>query len=107
MAKWHGKIGFGVTIETVPGVWVNQITERFYGGEILKSNIQNKPSDQVNNDVLISNRISILADPFATENIPNIQYVEFMGSLWRVSDVEINFPRMIISIGGVYNAVET
>ncbi len=107
MAKWHGKVGFGMSTESSPGVWTNEVISKFYSGDIIKNTIRNSASGEVNDDITISNRISILADPFAVSNLPSILFVEFMGNLWKVSDVEVNFPRMILSIGGIYNGNTT
>jgi hypothetical protein len=31
-------------------------------------------------------------------------YVEFMGTKWKITNVEVQYPRLILSVGGVYNA---
>ena len=103
MAKFYGKIGYAVTTETEPGVWVEQITERSYYGDVIRNVRKLQTSDQVNDDINISNEISIVADPFAYQNCSDIAYVEYMGSKWKVSDVEPMFPRLKLTIGGVYN----
>jgi hypothetical protein len=103
MAKWFGKIGYADTVETDPGIWVEKITEREYYGDVTR-NIRNlQTSGSVNDDVNISNNISIVADPFAYQNFHSMRYIEFMGALWKVSNVEVQHPRLILSVGGVYN----
>lgn len=103
MGKWFGKIGYAVTEETTPGVWVEQITERTYYGDIIRNTRRLQTSDKLNDDINVSNEISIVADPFARDNFHAMRYIEFMGTRWKVSSVEVQYPRLILSLGGVYN----
>lgn len=103
MGKWFGKIGYAVTEETTPGVWVEQITERNYYGDIIRNTRRLQTSDKLNDDINVSNEISIVADPFARENFHAMRYIEFMGTRWKVSSVEVQYPRLILSLGGEYN----
>lgn len=96
-------IGYGITKETVPGVWVDTIIEKEAYGDILKNSRQMDSSDKVNSDISINNRISIVADPYIQENFQFIKYVKFLGISWRVSSVEVEYPRLILTLGGVYN----
>ena len=104
MAKFHGIIGYGITAETKPGVWKDQIVEREYSGDLNKNTRRLQSSDQLNDNIVVSNEISILSDPFANENFHSMRYVEFMGAKWKISNVEVQYPRLILTIGGVYNA---
>lgn len=104
MNKWHGKIGFIDTVETVPGVWKPEITEKTYRGDIVRNSSKwNSNSTSTNEDLNISNSISILADPYLNKNIQSIRYIEFMGGLWDVTSIDVQYPRLVLSIGGVYN----
>lgn len=103
MAKFYGPIGYAVTKETRPGVWEEQITERNYYGDVIRNTRRLQSSDQVNDDINVSNEISILADPFANENFHAMRYVVFMGAKWKISSVEVRYPRLILSVGGLYN----
>lgn len=103
MARWFGKIGFGATVETKPGVWDEQIVERSYYGDLLRNSRRLQTSDKVNDDLNISNEISIVADPYANENFHAIRYASFMGSKWKVTDVEVQYPRLILTLGGLWN----
>ena len=103
MAKYYGIIGYVETVETSPGVWEEQITERNYYGELVRNTSRFQVSDQVNDNVNIANEISIIADPFATQNFHAMRYVEFMGAKWKITNVEVRYPRLILTIGGVYN----
>ena len=103
MAKFYGKVGYGISKETAPGVWVDEIVERPYYGELVRNTRKMQMSDKVIDDINIANEISILADPFARDNFQYIRYVEFMGVKWKVTTIEVQFPRLILSIGGLYN----
>ena len=103
MAKYYGVIGYAETVETAPGVYEEQITERNYYGELVRNASRFQVSDQVNDNVNIANEISVIADPFATQNFHAMRYVEFMGAKWKITNVEVRYPRLILTIGGVYN----
>ena len=103
MAKFYGKIGYGETKEIKPGVWDETITERLYFGDVNKLSRRLKTDDKVIDNINISNEISILADPFAYENFSTIKYVEYMGAKWKVTNVEVKFPRLTLVTGGLYN----
>ena len=103
MAKFYGAIGYAETVETKPGVWEEKITERMYYGDLVRNSRRLQTADNLNDDVNVANDISIIADPFANENFHSIRYVEFMGAKWKVSNVEVKHPRLILSVGGVYN----
>ena len=102
MARFFGNVGYGTPGELVDGVWSDQITERPYKGEVLNEARTLVSSDQVNDDIRLSQRISIVADAFAFQNFTLIKYVEWMGTLWAVPTVEVQRPRLILSLGGVY-----
>ena len=103
MNKYYGKVGFAETKETSPGVWVEDIVEKNYYGDIVR-NIRNlESSGKVNDDISLSNNISIVSDPYAVENFHSIRYVEFMNAKWKVLKVEVNYPRLLLVLGGVYN----
>lgn len=103
MARWYGSVGFVESKETKPGVWTPEITERTYFGEIIQNFRKLESSDQVNDDVNVSNKISIVADPYAELNFHKIRYAEFMGAKWKVGNVEVQRPRLILTLGGVWN----
>ena len=102
MAKYFGKIGYAEQVETAPGVWEEKITERQYYGDVVRNIRRLEPSGNLNDNINASMEISIIADPYAIQNFHAMRYVEFMGSLWKVSSVEVNYPRLILSIGGLY-----
>ena len=103
MAKWHGIIGYVNTEETKPGVWTEQITERKYSGDAIKVSSRWQSGVSTNDNLTLSNQISIVADPFAKLNFSSMRYIEFMGTRWEITDVAVQYPRLILTIGGVYN----
>lgn len=103
MAKFYGTIGFADTVETAPGVWTEQIVERNYFGDIIRNTRRLQSSDQLNDDINISNEFSIVADPYANNNFHSMRYIEFMGAKWKITNVEDRYPRLILTVGGVYN----
>lgn len=103
MAKWYGVIGYAETVETEPGLWEEQITERHYYGDLVRNTRKLQTSGGVNDDINVANEISIVADPYANQNFYHMRYVEFMGAKWKITNVEVQYPRLILSIGGLYN----
>lgn len=107
MAKFYGKIGYSKTEETVPGVWTEVITERYYSGDVLRNTRRWQSGTSVNDNLEVNNQISIVADPYANENFFSMKYVEWMNSLWKITNVEVQYPRLLLTIGGVYNGKQT
>ena len=103
MAKFYGKIGYGESIETAPGVYEDVITEFSYYGDVLRNTRQLQTGENLNSDITVNNSISIVADAYANEHFFAIRYIEWMGTLWSVTDVEVKSPRLILRMGGVYN----
>lgn len=103
MAKWFGKIGYAETVETAPGVWKEQITVRDYYGDLTRNTRRLQSADKVNDDLNISNELSIVSDPYAIKNFHSMRYAEFMGAKWKISDVEVLYPRLKLTLGGLYN----
>ena len=106
--KFYDKVGFAVTEELDPdehpGMWVDDIKEFYYVGELVR-NLDSRwiSTQQVNDDLRINNKISILADPFAERNFHAIKYIWFKGVRWKVISVEVNRPRLILTTGGEYH----
>lgn len=107
MSKWYGKIGYAETVETKPGVWVEQITERSYFGDLNQISRRLQTTDQLNDSINVANEISIVADPFAYQNFHLMRYVELMGANWKITNVRVLRPRLILTVGGVYNGKQT
>lgn len=106
MAKFYGKIGYGFTGETVPGVWQPIFEERDVVGDWLKNTRRLVQSNKVNDDIIVDNLISIIADPYATEHFQSIKYIldSRSGVKWKVTNVEVQYPRLLLTLGGEYNA---
>jgi hypothetical protein len=104
MARFYGEIGFAPeTVETAPGVWEDVIKERKYYGDVLRNTRRLDGGDQVNNDISVGNSISIVADDDAYGSFFNMRYVKWMGARWIISDIEVQSPRLVLRLGGVYN----
>lgn len=103
MAKWYGLIGFAKTVEISPGVYEEEITEHQYYGDVVRDTRRLQNSSQLNDNINIANNISIVADPFANNNFHSMRYVEYMGAKWKIESVEVQYPRLVLTIGGVYN----
>lgn len=103
MSKFHGMIGFAVTKETSPGVYTEEFVEREYFGDLIRNTRRLQSGDHLNDDLNISNQISILADPYINGNIYAMRYAVFMGAKWKITDVQVQYPRLVLTLGGVYN----
>lgn len=103
MAKYYGVIGYAATVQTEPGIYEEQIIETEYIGDVLRNTRRLREGSKINDDITISNQISIIADPYASNNFHAMRYVTFMGAKWKVSDVEVQYPRLILTLGGLYN----
>ena len=105
MSKFHGKIGFISSVEEPAdsGIWVNKTVERYYYGNITQVSKRNQDSSNKFDDITLTNQLSIVADPFVNSNLQNIRYVEYMGCKWSISSVSVEYPRLNLSFGGVYN----
>lgn len=108
MAKYYGAIGYNMgTRETSPGVWEENISERRYFGDVLQLGRRWEAGEQLNDNLNVSNKLSIVADPFAYENFHRIRYAVWMGEKWKITNAEVQYPRIILTIGGVYNEQTT
>jgi hypothetical protein len=106
MARFYGNVGYGESTQTAPGVWQDVITERPYFGDVLKDTRTLKSGETLNSDVSVGNMISIVADAYANEHFFAIRYVEWAGVRWTVPSVEVQPPRLLLRLGGVYNGLE-
>lgn len=106
--RWYGKIGYAIpSNEITPGVWDDRIEEREYRGDIIRNSRRWNDSNSINGELSISTQISILSDPYIIGNFQNIRYVEFMGTRWKVTEVTPQYPRLVLTLGGVYNGQQT
>lgn len=104
MAKYSGSVGYAEQVETSPGVWENIVTPKKMRGDVIgPSSKTYQQSDKVNDDFTIASRISVVADPYAYQNFERIKCIEYMGNYWKVSNIEIQRPRLIFTLGGLWN----
>ena len=106
MAKFHGIVGYVETRETKPGVFEPVSTKKVYKGDIISKFGRTQASEQLNDDINVTNQISIVADEYAYKHFSSIRFIQYMGSFWKVNSVEVKHPRLILSIGGLYNERE-
>jgi hypothetical protein len=101
--KYYGKVGFAEYSETAPDVWGETIVERNYYGDVTKNTRRWSTGEMVNEDLVVSNRVSIVCDPYAYNNFHSIKYCVWMNTKWKVTNVEVAYPRLHLDLGGVYN----
>ena len=106
MTKFYGNIGFEHTVETSPGIWEPIVQPRKCAGDVLTSSRRFENGTGINDNLVLSTRLSIVMDKFVKENFSMIRYVEYLGVKWKVTNAEILYPRIILSLGGVYNGVD-
>ena len=104
MNRWYGKVGYSDTVETAPGVHTPQDTVREYYGDVKRNTTRwATNSDSTNDDLTVNTQISIIADPFAIEKFYSIKWIEFLGVKWKVTNIDPQPPRLILTLGEVYN----
>jgi hypothetical protein len=102
--RFSGEIGYGEAVETSPGVYEDTITEKSYFGDVIRNTRKLQDTGQkVNDDISVQNSISIVADAYAGEHFFAIRYIRWMGALWKVTDVEVQSPRLLLRLGSKYN----
>lgn len=103
MARYHGYVGYAIDVEAYPGVWEEQISEHEYFGDVVKNRMNIQQNGNVNAKITISNSISIIGDPFAYEHVYAMRYVTYLNKKWTITNIDIQRPRLILTIGGLYN----
>lgn len=101
--RFFGKVGYQIETEDTDSVWVKTMVAKSYFGDVIRNNTRRDTGDTINDQIDINNRISIVADPFAFENFQNMKYVEWLKQLWNIKSIELQPPRIILEVGGVYN----
>nr|DAT40606.1 MAG TPA: hypothetical protein [Caudoviricetes sp.] len=107
MAKFYGNIGYCTMTETAPGVQVEEITVRQYYGDFVRNTRRLQGTEHLNDDISFNGQLSIVSDPYARENYFAMRYAEFGGAKWKITEVEVQYPRLILTLGGIYNGNET
>ena len=104
MAKWYGVVGYAETVETEPGVWEEKITEMPYFGDLIRNARRLQSADyKTNDDIAVINTLSIVSDPYAMNHFHSMRYAELYGAKWKIDNVDVQPPRLILTLGGVYN----
>jgi len=103
MAKFYGRVGYGESQETKPGIFENVIVERMYYGDVVRNSRSLSEGENLQKDLSLSNEIRVVADAYAFDHYFAIKYVEWSGTLWTVSSVEVQRPRLLLRMGEVYN----
>lgn len=103
MSKFCGKIGYAFTKEAEPGVWEEVIEEHDTTGDMLKNTARVNINNSINDKVTSNNVVSLIADPYMLQNQNHIKFIRLMGIAWLVTSVEVQYPRLILNLGGIYN----
>lgn len=103
MAKFYGNVGYGVQVETALDVYTEEIVPHPHRGDIVRNYTRWENGESLNDNLNVSNSISIVADPFALTHFNSIKWVEWMGAKWKVTGIEVAYPRIILQVGGVWN----
>lgn len=105
MSKFYGKIGYCFTKETTPGVWEEIIEEKDAVGDLIKGMIRQQSSNSINDKITLNNTISLIVDPYASQNYNHIKFIKFGTTeiAWKVDTIELQYPRLILTLGGVYD----
>lgn len=101
--RYYGNVGYFDTVETKPGFFEEKLTFRVYKGDVLRNTKRNQYDNKVNSDIRVTNSISIVADPYARDHFFQIKCIEWQGALWEVSSVDVQYPRLILELGGLYH----
>lgn len=106
MPKFFGVIGYEETVENPPGsgVWVENIVERRYSGDVVRNNRRLDSTQQVNDNLRVSSSISIVADQYAYAHFHAMRYIEYLGTKWKIESADASTPpRIVVELGGRYN----
>ena len=101
--KFYGEVGFAEVTEKRPGVKVTIPVEYKYTGDVLRRSLRYQAGESVNDAITPSQQISILADPYLRNHVGSIKYVKWMGTAWKVTEASLQYPRLILTLGGAYN----
>lgn len=112
--RFSGKVGYVIPVERViegyedqhSGIFDEIINEKKYSGDVLRDYSSWNNSSQINGSPILHNDISIIADQFAYQNFQWIRYIHYMNADWAVTSIEVQRPRLLLKIGGLYNATD-
>lgn len=101
--RYSGKIGYFEMVETQPGLFEEKLIFKKAQGDVIRNMKRNQAPSKVNDDIIVNNSISIVADPYAREHFFAIKCAEWQGTLWNISSVEVAYPRLILELGEPYH----
>ncbi len=103
--RFHGAVGYATESETAPGVWTEVMTEYTYSGDVIRDSrrLESSSPTELNSDITLGNSFSIIADAYAHGNFEKMRYVHWNGSHWKITNVEVRHPRLILTIGDLWN----
>jgi len=101
--RFYGEVGYAIQVEKSPGVWVEEIVERKYYGNVEKTMSRMRDGENLNKNLVIDNQLSIIANPYAYANFSAIRYIVWMGTKWQIASVDVRRPRLFLTMGGVYH----
>lgn len=104
MARYSGLVGYVTQEETVPGVWSPVENPRTMKGEIIRQSSTNPDHGKINSDISLNHRVSLWGDAYAFDSYYAIKWIQIDGRKWEVTSVEIKRPRIIVTVGGLWNA---
>lgn len=104
MTKYAGLVGYVTQIETRPGIWEPKSTEKKMTGDVLNLGHSYDTGNKVNDDITLQHKISLVGSPYAYSNLYNLRYLWYMGEKWKIIGVAVERPRIVVTIGGVWNA---
>lgn len=109
MSKFTGLVGFITQEESIPGVWSPIENSKKMRGDLISSSATNgngsriADSGKVNDDVSLNHRVSLLGDYYTFNNYLNIKWIQIGGRKLEVSSIELQRPRVILTVGGLWN----
>lgn len=105
--KYQGVIGFARQVEydpiNHPSVFKEMIIERKVVGDVLRRSSRYQNGQYIHDDLAVTNTISIVADPNILENAYQIKYLTYLGAKWKVTEISVEPPRLILSLGELYH----
>ena len=66
--RFKATLSYGESVEKSPGVWVDEIVEYSYYGDVIRNTRALDTQNSVNGDVSVGNSISVVADEYAFAN---------------------------------------
>lgn len=105
--RFSGTVGYAEQAETIPGVWTDVITEYHYSGDVIRNNRHlGSPTLEppvTQGELALENSFSILADAHAYANFMNMRYISWEGTNWKITNIEVRRPRLILTVGGQWD----